>query len=316
MPVFQLDRLSNMRGRNAVSRASVVVAALSVASAVAQSTVSLPTPAPAELVRTAVNNEVVATNDTSVKHLFRSRKQYPRGSQTKLYVETREALAGMVIAYNDQPLNAPQLQGEIAHLEGLRGDPEQLRKKQAREKEDAERTLRIVKALPDAFVYEYDGAEQSTKELGKEGDALLRLKFRPNPHYEPPSRVEQVLTGMQGYVLIDAATRRVARIDGTLFKDVSFGWGILGHLDKGGHFLVQQSDVGDGTWTITQMSLSFTGKILLFKSISITSEEVFSDFRRVPADTTFTQGVDLLKAEQAKIARSLLAAPSAERTAH
>ncbi len=39
------------------------------------------------------------------------------------------------------------------------GNPEQLRKKQAREKEDADRTLRIVKALPDAFRYEYAGTE-------------------------------------------------------------------------------------------------------------------------------------------------------------
>jgi hypothetical protein len=28
---------------------------------------------------------------------------------------------------------------------------------------------------------------------------------------------------------------------------------------------------------------------------------VFSGFRRVPADTTFAQGVDLLKAEEAKL---------------
>jgi hypothetical protein len=52
------------------------------------------------------------------------------------------------------------------------------------------------------------------------------------------------------------------------------------------------------------MSLSFAGKILLFKSIAIKSEEVFSDFRRVPAGTTFAQGVEMLKAEQARLAES------------
>ena len=48
------------------------------------------------------------------------------------------------------------------------------------------------------------------------------------------------------------------------------------------------------------MSLGFTGRILLFKSIAIKSEEVFSDFRSVPASTTFAQGVEMLKAEEAK----------------
>ncbi|MGA8860514.1 MAG: hypothetical protein WB506_10930, partial [Candidatus Sulfotelmatobacter sp.] len=82
------------------------------------------------------------------------------------------------------------------------------------------------------------------------------------------------------------------------------GWGILGHLDEGGHFLVEQSDVGDGSWEVSRMSLRFTGKILLFKSIAIKSEEVFSDFRRVPDDTTFALGVEMLNAEEAKLAEN------------
>ena len=41
--------------------------------------------------------------------------------------------------------------------------------------------LRIVKALPDAFRYEYAGLENGDSELGKVGDKLVRLKFSPNP---------------------------------------------------------------------------------------------------------------------------------------
>jgi hypothetical protein len=261
-------------------------------------------PSAIELVRAAVANEIAASNDNSIKHMFRSRKQTAQGSQTRLYVETQSAMAGMTIAYNDQPLTPEQVQGEENHLAGLVGDPEQLNHKHSQEQQTAERTLRIVKALPDAFLYDYDAEEQGTADLGKDGDLLVRLRFRPNPAYEAPSRVEQVLEGMQGLVLLDPASRRIARIDGTLFKEVGFGWGILGHLDKGGHFLVEQRDVGDGSWEVSRMSLSFAGKILFFKSIAIKSEEVFSDFRRVPADTTFSQGVEMLKAEEAKLAEN------------
>jgi hypothetical protein len=259
---------------------------------------------PIELVRAAVANEVAAANDSAAKHLFRSRKQTTQGSQTRLYVETREAIAGITIAYNDKPLTPEQVQAEEGRLAGLVANPEQLRRKHSQEQENAERTLRIVKALPDAFLYDYDGEERGKADLDKDGARLVRLKFRPNPAYPPPSRVEQVLQGMQGFVLIDSAERRLARIDGTLFKEVGFGWGILGHLDKGGHFLVEQSEVGDGSWDISHMSLKLTGKILLFKSIAIASDEVFSDFRRVPADTTFAQGVEMLKAEEARLAES------------
>jgi len=251
-----------------------------------------------DLVRETVAHEVAAENQPAARHMFRSRKQTPKGSQTRLYVETKDAMAGMLIANNDQPLSAEQQQAERDHLNWLINNPDQLRKKHAREKEDADRTLRIVKALPDAFRYEYAGTETGTSTMGKPGDDLVRLNFTPNPGYSPPTHVEQVLEGMQGYLVIDTVAHRIAKIDGILFREVTFGWGVLGHLDKGGHFTVQQADVGDGSWDLTSMSLKMTGKILLFKSLSIIEDETLSDFRPVPFDLTFAKGVELLNSQQ------------------
>ena len=269
-----------------------------------------------ELVRVTVANEVAAANDNSIKHMFRDHKKTGQGSQTRIYVETREAMVGMTIAYNDKPLTPQQLQGEDGRLARLVGNPEQLRRKQRQEKEEADRTLRIVKALPDAFLFDYDGTETGTASLGGEGIRLARLKFRPNPAFRPPSHVEEVLVGMDGFLLIDPDSRRIARIDGTLFREVNFGWGILGHLNKGGQFFVEQQNLGDGSWDIARMRLEFTGKILLFKNVAIKSDEVFSNFRRVPADTTFAQGVEMLKAERAKLAQCGSDTEKAENRSH
>jgi hypothetical protein len=283
-------------------RTGLIVALVATTALAAQD--SKPAVSPLELVRATVANEVEASNHPDLHHLFLSRKQTPKGSQTRIYVETNGALAAMMIALDDQPLNAQQQQQENDHLAGLMNNPGQLRKKEAREKEDEERSLRIVKALPDAFLYEYAGTENSDNRLGKAGDQLVKLTFTPNPSYSPPSHVEQVLTGMQGEVLIDPLTRRLARIDGFLFREVSFGWGIIGHLNKGGRFRVQQADLGlgDGAWGITEVSLNISGKILLIKSISIVSDEVLTDFQLLPAKLTFAQGVEMLKAEQVKLA--------------
>jgi hypothetical protein len=38
--------------------------------------------------------------------------------------------------------------------------------------------------------------------------------------------------------------------------------------------------------------------------LSLKSDEVFDNFQRVPADTTFAQGVQLVKAEEAKLAQN------------
>lgn len=257
---------------------------------------------PVELVRRTVKNEL-KTNDGNVHYMFKDFKKTPNGSQTKLLVETQDATAGLLIAINGKPLSAQQRQDEIARIDRFVQSPEELRKKQKQEKEDAEHVTRIMKALPDAFLYEPDGTEPGSDGIGRTGDELVRLKFRPNPDYQPPTHTEQVLTGMTGYLLIDANHDRIAKIDGTLMKEVGFGWGILGHLDKGGRFVVQQADVGDDHWEISHMDLAFTGKILFFKSLNIKSTEVYSDFQPAPSHLTFAQGVELLKKQEAEIAQ-------------
>jgi hypothetical protein len=259
---------------------------------------------PVELIRKAVKNELEADQGVAEHFMFRGVKSTPRGSTTRLYAETKEGSAGLIIAYDGKALTPDQQQSEQARLDRLIHDPEELRKKRAQEREDAERTTRIMRALPDAFLYEDAGEQTGSAGIGRTGDPLANLKFRPNPAYQPPSRVEEVLTGMQGHILVDAVHYRIASIDGTLFKSVGFGWGILGHLNSGGHFVVHQQDV-DNVWEISSMTVNFTGKILLFKSLNIESTEMYSDFKRISKDLTFAQAVELLKKEEAALAEKV-----------
>lgn len=258
---------------------------------------------PIDLVRETVKNEVAASQG-GTRFMFLDRKKSGTDSQTKLVVETNQADVGMLVAVNDKPLSIEQRQAEEARLQKLANDPAEIKKKARSEKEDAEHTERIIRALPDAFLYEADGTEPGRPGVGKVGDELVRLKFWPNPKYRPPSHTEQVLTGMQGQILIDGTRHRIARIDGTLIREVGFGWDILGHLDKGGRFLVEQAYCGEGGWEVSRMDLSFTGKIMLFKSLSIHQDEVFTDFHPAPSGLSFAQGVELLKKHEAELAEN------------
>jgi hypothetical protein len=253
---------------------------------------------PQELVRKAVQTEINANNG-SVRYMFRGTKTTPKGSTTKIYVETKEATAGVAIAYDGKPLTPEQRADEQSRNARFLNNPDELRKKRAQEHEDTERTNRIIRAIPDAFLFEPEGQLPGSVGIGHVGNPLLKFKFRPNPDYRPPSHVEEVLTGMEGELLIDGTHYRIAGIDGTLFREVGFGWGILGHLDKGGHFLVHQANVADNTWEISMMALKFTGKILLFKNLSIESTEVYSDFKTVSPDLTFAQALELIKKQMA-----------------
>ncbi|HXW90417.1 MAG TPA: hypothetical protein VEK33_07705 [Terriglobales bacterium] len=255
---------------------------------------------PQELVRQATENEIRG-GAGGIKLTFKDHKETPHGSQVNLLVETSEGTAGLLIELNGKALTSEQRAAEEARLNALLHNPAELRRKQKAEREENERTDRIMKALPEAFLYELAGTERGREGIGCPGDELVRLRFRANPNYVPPSRTEQVLTGMQGSILIDASKMRMAKIDGTLFKDVSFGWGILGRLDKGGRFTVEQGGVAEGTWEITHMEISFTGKELLFKKLLIKSNEFFADFRPAPPHLTFAQGVEFLEKQPAAL---------------
>ena len=68
----------------------------------------------------------------------------------------------------------------------------------------------------------------------------------------------------------------------------------LGRLYKGGKFLIEQRDVGGGHWETVRQILQFNGKILLVKSLTISSTETTYDFRPVPANLTTAQALELL----------------------
>jgi hypothetical protein len=259
-----------------------------------------PAIAPGDLIRRASQNELEASAHLP-RYMFLTRKQSTHYSSLKLYVQTNEAIAGRVIAYNDQPLTPQQRQEEDARIQRFLDNPTEMRAKQKEERENRDRINKILKALPDAFLYEYDGFEPGTGTYGRQGAELLRLRFRPNPDYDPPSRIEQVLTGMTGSALVDWKRQRLARMEGTLLKDVSFGWGILGHLDKGGSIVLEQTNVANDTWIMSRISIRLTGKVLLVKSIRYNQTESSTDFQKVPEDLTFAQGVALLKKQEEKL---------------
>jgi hypothetical protein len=257
---------------------------------------------PVGLVRETVQKEIDSNEAT--KFVFREREENEHGSQTKLIVQTKEMAAGMLVAINDKPLTTEERQSEQARLDELANNPQELKKKEKADKEDTERTNRIMRALPDAFLYEPDGVQMGTQDTGNPGDELVRLKFHPNPEYSAPTHTEQVLTGMVGYMLIDKNKHRMAKIDGTLQKEVGFGWGILGHLDRGGRFVVQQGTMGTGTWQLTRMDLDLTGRILFFRKLVYKSIETYSDFREAPPNLTFAQGVEFLKKQAQELAEN------------
>jgi len=257
-------------------------------SAAGQTSETAISPSANDLVRRAVDNELASSN-SKLRYTYRVRKQTPNGSSVKQVADTNDGQVSYLLMMNDQPLTEEQRRIEDEKNQKILNNPEEQRKRFKDQKEDERRANTLVKALPDAFVYEFDGADPEPH--------VVNLRFRPNPNFNAPDRETQVLKGMAGHMYIDTQANRMKRLDGTLVDDVNFGWGIFGKLHKGGHFEIRESDVGDGHWEVTYSNLDFTGKVLLFKKLKIKETSEISDFRRIPENLSYSQGFELLRKE-------------------
>jgi hypothetical protein len=248
----------------------------------------IPTPQqdPDALVRKVVQNELKPPVSEDF-HAWRERQVKPNRTTVKQYVETPDGLIARYLTINDKPLTGDDLAKENARINRLL-DPKQMQAKRKQQKEDENRSKRIVAALPDAFRYKVTGTEE------KNGHTIVSLHFTPNPNFSPPNRETLVLQGMEGNMVVDSTALHLLKIDGTMTRDVSIGWGIIGHLDKGGRFVVKQNEVDKGDWEITYMMLNFTGKALIFKSIRINEVDTSTDFHKVPR-MTVADAINYLK---------------------
>jgi hypothetical protein len=249
-----------------------------------------------DLVRLAVQNELKPESNTQ-HFTYRDQRLKDNGTrEMKQMISTSQGtMLGRIIAIDGKPLDAQQRQKEDQRLQRLLDDPIQLEAKKKEQAEDDARVRKMVGALPDAFIFDYVGSEQD-----KSGDVKI-LKFHPNPNFDPPTRELQVYEGMEGTMKIAVPQNHIVLLEAKLFRQVNFGWGILGHLNPGGEFIIEQSEITQQHWDLTHMKLNFTGKALFFKTINIQEDEQTSDYQEVPP-LTIAQAIQKLKQADTEIA--------------
>lgn len=282
-----VKRVSNLR---VVPRAAVFLWFLIPAAAFVHEGGSV-APSDPGMVGRALANELTAAQDAGHPMQYRLRKSTPRLTSTKQIIETGDGAVARLLTVNDNALSPADRQKDDARLDGLLADPSRQRKRKQSEQEDAGRALKVLRALPKAFVYEYKGSETN-------GDVTIqKYSFAPNPKFSSSDLELLVLTAMSGILTIDATHERVVRLDGHLQQDVDIGWGILGRLNKGGWLTIEQADVGGGIWRIVRFQMTMTGRVF-FKTKSFDTVEEQSQYAPVPPGMTYQQAIQLLRSER------------------
>jgi len=251
------------------------------------------------LVDRALANELNAVEDANqdASHPMRYqlRKTSPRVTTTKEILETRDGEVARLIAINDKPLSPAAEANEEARLHALLGDPGKQRRRKQAEDDDSGRVLKVLRALPSAFLYQDAGPGQGP--TGK----VEKFTFRPNPGFDPPYLETEVLPAMTGEIWIDPVRLRVARLEGHLQKDVDFGWGILGRLNKGGWIVIEQADVGPemgpdkgiGQWRTVRFQMQMSGRVVLKNRVFDTTE-VQDNYAPLPLGMSYQKAIEML----------------------
>jgi hypothetical protein len=245
---------------------------------------------PVALVRRAIQHRFDEDrNHRPLRYLLR--KVDGAHDTTKDIIETKDGDVARLVAINGQPLSAQANQAELDRLHTLADDPEIQEHRRQREKKDTDRVNRMMKLLPDAFLYRFEGVVPCS------AGQCYRLSFSPNPQFTPPDVESAIFRGMGGEVWIDRAQERLTRLDAHIIADVDFGWGIIGKLDKGGTIQLEQADIGDHDWELTSLKINMKGKALMVKSLNFQIMEEASHFSQVPnAGPGSPKGVDYRKA--------------------
>jgi len=251
-------------------------------------------PTAGELVKAVVANELTDRQQL-LKWICLIEKRAGKEILTEEQVETRDGPLFRLLAIDGTALTPGQREEDDARIGRLMKDPSSLQKLKQAQGEDELKLQKLLNLMPNAFLYDYDGAEEN----------LVRVKFWPNPEYTAPTYEARVIHSLAGAILIDPERKRMRKIACRLVNRVEFGYGLLGRIDNGTVEL-ERVEVGTLQWKTAFINIHFSGRVAFFKAISKDQYERRSDFREVASDLSLSDGKELLLSRRVAVPAAAL----------
>jgi hypothetical protein len=237
-----------------------------------------------EIVKAAVKAEINADDtDRSIWKYKDTRRD--QNDSVFIVVQTGNGSVKRLISRGGKPLSDEEARVEDARIQQLIHDPEKMAKQRKDGAQDDKSARELTNMLAEAFLWKVESDDGER----------VKLRFEPNPHFDPPDMQSRVLGEMVGEMVVDKKQHRIAKLSGKLMRDVTIGWGLLGRLHEGGTFRVERREIAPGLWQITETHVHIQGRVLFFKDISQEQDEVQSEFVRVAEGTTMEQAAEMSK---------------------
>ena len=186
-------------------------------------------------------------------------------------------IARIALGPDAAPANAAAYKSEMEKLldsltwaaAGGKAQREAYEKVTKKQKERAD----LIDQTRNAFIFTYLGEET------RGSHTLEKYRMEPNPSYRPPTRSALLFSKVTGTVWLDEASGQMARIEGEVTDDISFGI-FLGKVYKGSRFMQDRYEFAPGIWLPSYSQYDFDAR-KLFSQIAVHQKTYASAYRRV-----------------------------------
>jgi hypothetical protein len=186
-----------------------------------------------------------------------------------------------------QDLYRQQLQYAVSAL-GLYLNPnDRMRQSVAKFEKRQRDRADLVDAASKAFRVSWAGRET------RGSRTLVKLLLDPDPNYKSSLRFATTFEHIRAVLWVDESEAQMVRIEGDIASDIVFVGGIAGKVYRGGHFVMEQSEVAPGVWLPTLYTYDVDGRKFLF-GFSIHERTEASRYRRVGPPA---QEIEMIHAE-------------------
>jgi hypothetical protein len=254
-----------------------------------------------DLVRDVIVNEL-HDRERDSHWQYRSECVSATSAVVREQVETDQGPIFRVLERDGNPLDPRQQEREEARLTRYIRSPEEIAHIEQEHQEDENRLAAIMELLPKAFLFEFLGSPQ---------EQLVRIAFQPDPAFVPAGYEARIVHALRGTLVINRTLRRMMDLRGTLGERVDFGYGLLGHVDKGGTFEIHRRQVSAEHWKTDLVEVHVAGKVLMLKTVGKDQREIRRDFLPVPQGTTLSEAKERLSEAAGTASQARLLPPHA-----
>ncbi len=202
----------------------------------------------------------------------------PTSDITSRLVPTGSGYSRIYLADRGRTVDAGTLRHELQDTEralqdaasGTSYDARNEKEKFQRRKNDR---AEVLDSIMDGFIFTRIGHEM------RNGRDVAKIHLEPDPNYKAHTRTTEFLKHATATLWVDENAQQVMRVEADVVTDVAIG-GILAKVYRGGHIVLEQSEVEPGVWLPTYYQADFAGR-KLFLVFEVHERIETSHYKRV-----------------------------------